>query len=212
MKDMQNEIMRIVQEIFDVDIEVLLSVPEEQFGDLSTNVAMQLAKKVGNPLYSGPREVADMIAEKLRELDGVGEVSIAGPGFINIRLTDAALLAALDHVPAQTLEGQTVVCEYSDMNAFKTAHVGHLYTTLVGDAIANLLSVAGAIVIRANFGGDVGLHVARAMWAIMKFVDGDPSKLESISEADRSAWVADRYVEGTTADETDESAKIETGL
>src|SRR6185312_4868814 len=79
------------------------------------------------------------------------------------------------------LEGKTVVTEYSDPNPFKVLHAGHLYTSVVGDAISNLLENAGANVHRVNFGGDVGLHVGKTMWAILQELGGEhPEKLADI--------------------------------
>ena len=71
-----NEIKAIVKELFDIDADVVLTRPDPQFGDYATNVALQIAKAVGK----SPREVAELIAEKLR--DSFEEVTVAGPGFI----------------------------------------------------------------------------------------------------------------------------------
>src|SRR5690606_37685911 len=73
-----------------LDVNTTLTRPDAQFGDLATNVALQIAKQ----LKQKPRDVAVKLADRVRELDEVLEVSIAGPGFINIRLTDAALAGA----------------------------------------------------------------------------------------------------------------------
>lgn len=201
---MNIEISQIVRDLFGIDISVVLSRPDEQFGDYATNVALQLAK----PLGKNPREIAEQIAEKLRETGEYAEVTIAGPGFINIRLSDAAMLASLDRTPERPLAGKTVVVEYSDPNPFKPLHAGHLYTTLVGDSISRLVEHAGAKTIRINYGGDVGLHAGKSMWAIVEHLGGElPEKLADIAEADRASWLGARYVEGNTAYEDDASAK-----
>lgn len=187
-------------------IRVDLSRPEEQHGDYATNVALQLAKKIGQ----NPREVAETLATKLREDldDELADVSVAGPGFVNLKLKDQALVDALKDRPDQSLAGQTVVAEYSDPNPFKILHVGHVYTTVVGDAIANLMEVAGGTVHRVNYGGDVGLHVGKTMWALIKRLDGEnPGKLAEVKPNDRAAWLAEAYVEGNNAYEADESVR-----
>jgi arginyl-tRNA synthetase len=174
---MDIKISQAVRELFDVTQDVILTRPDPQFGDYATNIALQLAK----PLGKNPREIAEAIAVKLRETGDYSEVAVAGPGFINIRLSDEALLAALEKKPAQDLTGKTVVTEYSDPNPFKVLHAGHLYTTLVGDAISRLLETAGADVHRVNFGGDVGLHVAKNMWAIIRSLGQEsPEGLDAI--------------------------------
>jgi arginyl-tRNA synthetase len=156
--------------LFDIKVSIALTRPEEQFGDYATNVALQLTRQLGKK----PCEIAETLAVKLREtLAGqVSEISVAGPGFLNLKLSDEALLATLYVKPAEALAGQSIVVEYSDPNPFKILHAGHLYTSIVGDAIANLLEHAGAHVHRVNFGGDVGLHVAKCLWAILFYGTG----------------------------------------
>lgn len=205
---MNDAVSQVVKSLYDADIDVVLTRPEPQFGDYSTNVALQLAGRLGK----NPREVAEQIAEALQQQDMFKAVEIAGPGFINLWLNDDALLTNIERQPARPLEGTTVVAEYSDPNPFKVLHAGHLYTTIVGDSIARLIEQAGATVHRVNFGGDVGLHVAKNMWAILQSFGGEnPEKLEEL-DADlhvRAAWLSARYVEGNDAYETDEAAKAD---
>jgi arginyl-tRNA synthetase len=204
MQEIKETIKNASMNLFDVEVEPEISRPDEQFGDYATNVALKLAGK----LNKNPREIAVALASKLHGQDGIADVSIAGPGFINIKLSDKNLLGLLDEKSAQLYEGKTVVAEYSDPNPFKILHAGHLYTSVVGDAIANLLETAGAKVHRVNFGGDVGLHVGKTMWAILKNLGGEnPEKLNGIPEEKRSDWLAEAYIEGTKAYEDDNGAK-----
>src|SRR6185312_4300011 len=200
------------QDLFDAkDLRVELTWPDEQFGDYATNVALQLAGK----LHKNPREVAETLAVKIRENLGgkVADVSVAGPGFLNIKLSDSAIAAAAEEAPSfrsSQYKGKVVVSDYSDPNVFKALHVGHLYTTVIGDAIMNLIDRAQAESHRTNYGSDVGLPAARAMWGIIKYIGGeDPAKLPDVPVEKRAGWVSDRYVEGTEADETNEQAKLE---
>lgn len=205
---MDKTIAQLVQDEFGIETEVVLSRPDPQFGDFATNVALQIAKKAGR----NPREIAEAIVAKLDKDDDVAEVSVAGPGFINIRLSNKALLMQTKKEPTTFLAGQIVVAEYSDPNPFKVLHAGHLYTTLVGDVMARLLAISGARVHRVNFGGDVGQHVAKNMWAIIRHLEGEnPEKLADVGEDPhvRAAWLSARYVEGNAAFEEDESAKKE---
>ncbi|HZM63750.1 MAG TPA: arginine--tRNA ligase, partial [Candidatus Saccharimonadales bacterium] len=143
----------------------------------------------------------------------VAEITIAGPGFINIRLSDQTIFDQALAAPStklQTFAGQTVVSEYSDPNPFKVLHAGHLYTSVVGDAISRLIQAAGGEVHAVNFGGDVGLHVGKTMWAIVQDVGGEkPELLQNIAPAERAEWMAKKYVVGTQAYETDEQAKTQ---
>ena len=204
--DLENTIAAAVRELYGLDGSVELTRPDEQFGDYATNVALQLAGR----LNQSPRVIAEALAVKLRENSPgqIRAVSIAGPGFINLTLSDAALAGALTAAPNQSWVGKVVVAEYSDPNPFKVLHAGHLYTSIVGDSIANLLEHAGAIVHRVNFGGDVGLHVGKTMWAILQKLDGEhPEKLAAIAPLERSEWMAEAYVAGTNAYEADAAAK-----
>lgn len=206
--ELQKQIGLMVQDLFDVEVTVELTRPEEQFGDYATNIALQLSKQVGK----NPREIADQLAVKLRENLGeqVNEVTVAGPGFINLRLSDGALLEAMGAEPVKSLDGLVIVAEYSDANPFKALHAGHLYTTLVGDAVARLMESAGAEVKRANFGGDVGLHVGKTMWGIIQELGGEHiDKLADIPVDERSSWLSQRYVEGNAAYEESEESEAE---
>jgi arginyl-tRNA synthetase len=208
MNDIQTAVQRVVADLFSTDEPVQLTRPDEQFGDYSTNIALQLSKQVGK----NPREIAELLAVKIREdlAETVSDVSVAGPGFLNLALTEAALVASVAVAPAKSLSGKKIVVEYSDPNPFKPLHAGHLYTTLVGDTIARLVENAGAETIRINYGGDVGRHVGISMWSIVRELGGEyPEKLNDVPEADRPAWLGARYVEGTSAYEEDETAKAE---
>ena len=196
----------VVKAKFELDSKPLITIPDEKFGDFACNIAMHLTTK----LDGNPREIAEQIAEKLRETEDITEVSVAGPGFINIKMSDNFLLERLNNTPAQTWAGKVVVCEYSDPNPFKVLHAGHLYTSIVGHTIANLFESAGADVHRVNFGGDVGLHVGKTMWAILQDLGGeDLGKLSNIPESERSEWMASCYVKGTIAYDENEQAKQE---
>lgn len=205
MEEIKQAAARAVKNLFNVDIDVELTRPDEQFGDYSTNVALQLAGK----LDKNPREIASVLVEKIQSSD-IAKMDIAGPGFINIYLTDQAFIDMLHREPSLPYKDKVVVAEYSDPNPFKPLHAGHLYTTLVGDTIARLVESAGAKTVRINYGGDVGLHVARNMWAIIRSLGGEfPEKLNQVAEGDRPSWLGARYVEGTSAYEDNETAKAE---
>lgn len=208
-KDLEQKIAEVAKGLFGdlaQDVKIELTRPHEQFGDYSTNVALQLAKKIGR----NPRELAQVLANEFTNSfrHEPWTVDVAGPGFVNLRLPDKLLIEGLKSQPAKELAGQTVVAEYSDPNPFKILHVGHVYTTVVGDAIANLMEGAGADVHRVNYGGDVGLHVGKTMWAILQRLEGEhPEKLDGIEPNERAAWLAAAYVEGNNAYESDEAIR-----
>ena len=133
---MEQIISQVVKQLFDQDISVQLTRPDPKFGDFATNVALQLAK----PLGKNPREIAEMIAENLRK-EEFSEVSVAGPGFINVKLSDQAVLNSLKKEPTTKCAGQTVVIETNCPNPFKAMHIGHALNAILADTMANLLAV-----------------------------------------------------------------------
>ena len=148
---------------------------DPKFGDYQSNAAMGLAKAAGQ----NPRDVAERIVRAL-ETDARFSAmceppEIAGPGFINMRLTRAFLNRSLSAIPAAPAEGmdrlgiepvdepQTVVVDYSGVNVAKQMHVGHLRSTIIGDAAARLLEFEGHRVIRQNHVGDWGLQMGQML-------------------------------------------------
>ena len=129
-----------------------------QFGDYQANGVMGVAKKLG----TNPREFAQKVIEQL-DLDGIAEkVEIAGPGFINIFLSKTWLAEQAESALKDTRLGvaqeeqKTIVVDYSAPNVAKEMHVGHLRSTIIGDAVVRTLEHLGHKVIRANHIGDWG--------------------------------------------------------
>jgi arginyl-tRNA synthetase len=134
-------------------------VRPSSFADFQANVALPLGKRLGRP----PREVAAELAGRLDVADVCAEPVVSGPGFINFTLRDDWIAAQASRMltdPRLGLEPaarpQTVVVDYSSPNIAKEMHVGHLRTTIVGDAIVRVLDFAGHRVIRENHTGDWG--------------------------------------------------------
>ncbi len=129
-----------------------------QFGDYQANGVMAVAKKLG----MAPRQLAEQVLTHL-DLDGIAsKTEIAGPGFINIFLDPAFLAANVDaalksdRLGVSQPEAQTIVVDYSAPNVAKEMHVGHLRSTIIGDAAVRTLEFLGHKVIRANHVGDWG--------------------------------------------------------
>ncbi len=132
-------------------------------GDLATNAAMVLAK----PAKTNPRVLADALVVELSKLEDVASASVAGPGFINMKLTDDAWRAELAAIPeagadygrSKQGDGITVNIEYVSANPTGPMHMGHCRGAVVGDALASLLEFAGHKVIREYYVNDAGGQV-----------------------------------------------------
>jgi arginyl-tRNA synthetase len=142
---------------------VLVEPPRDAtHGDMATNAAMVLAKDAGKK----PRELAEMIAEKLRADDLIEKVDVAGPGFINLALKPAVWTQALASAIAAgadygrgAFDGHRVNVEYVSANPTGPMHVGHCRGAVFGDALANLLDFAGLKVTREYYINDAGAQV-----------------------------------------------------
>lgn len=142
-------------------------------GDVYTNIGIK-------------NKNAPELLEKLKtnKPDFISEISIAGPGFINFTLSDEFLVTGGHKKQEAQKNNEKVIVEYTDPNPFKEFHIGHLMSNAIGEAIAGLIEATGAEVKRVCYQGDVGMHVAKALWK------GD-------------------YALGAKAYEEDESAKAE---
>ena len=214
MEKIRELLRTVISSLYNVEAEInLVEAPKDTGADFATNIAMNLAKN----LKRNPMQIAEEVREKTLELDvaderEISEIEIAKPGFINIKLSDDFYKLELEKYQKNFLENisqneylkKTVICEFSDPNPFKILHVGHLYTSMVGDAISRIVEFAGGNVVRANFGGDVGLHVAKNMYALLQHKDEINDLMTTTEKAE---LLSKTYVEGATAYEEDEVAK-----
>ncbi|HDL5820235.1 TPA: arginine--tRNA ligase [Mannheimia haemolytica] len=151
-----------------------------EFGDYQANGAMGAAKKLG----MNPREFAQKILENA-DLNGIADkLEIAGPGFINIFLnpewlaenTNSSLQAV--NFGIKTANPQTIVIDYSSPNVAKEMHVGHLRSTIIGDAVVRTLAFLGNNVIRANHVGDWGTQFGMLIAYLEKMENEHASEME----------------------------------
>ncbi len=169
--------------------------PDPAFGDYAVFIGM---------------EQAPVIAEKIKEtLKGtVFSVDVVKPGFLNIKLSQGAVASVVAEADVKgdewgksiTEEGKRVMIEYSNPNAFKEMHIGHLVGTIIGESLARLIENEGATVVRDTFGGDVGPNVAKALWGLQSAGITEPTSSKEIGEA---------YAEGARMYEEDEKVKAE---
>ena len=204
---------------FGVEADPLIGVSQnEKFGDYQSNAAMGLAKTVSEQTgqKANPRQVAEQIKAKLDLGEMAQEVTIAGPGFLNVRLSPAWLARQLEQVGPDARLGierkpdpQTVVVDYSGPNIAKQMHVGHLRSTIIGDAVARTLDFWGDRVVRQNHLGDWGTQFGRvvlAMWYKAVFErTNHHARLDEFIDRQRAA--ARAYAEATAEGQDEAGAK-----
>jgi arginyl-tRNA synthetase len=149
-----------------------------EHGDYATNVALRLAKPAGRPA----REVAEAIAGRLRDRDGVAKVEVAGPGFLNITLAEGALgqlartivTAGAGYGRSDAMAGQRVNLEFVSANPTGPLHIGAVRWAAVGDALARVLHACGADVAREYYFNDAGAQIDRFASSLYAAAMGEP--------------------------------------
>ncbi|WP_228942473.1 arginine--tRNA ligase [Nocardioides sp. Leaf374] len=148
-------------------------------GDYATNVALQLAKRAG----TNPRALAELVAARLGAVDGVGEVEIAGPGFLNITVEAGAqgrvaldVLAAGDRYGAsQAFAGERINLEFVSANPTGPIHIGGVRWAAVGDALGRIFTMTGAEVTREYYFNDHGAQIDRFSRSLLASAQGRPA-------------------------------------
>ncbi|MEI8270556.1 MAG: arginine--tRNA ligase, partial [bacterium] len=189
---------------------IILEHPEDfKNGDFSTNVAMVYAKE----LKKNPKELAVAIAEELNKNlpKEISKIEVAGAGFINLYLSREFFTGSVKGILKQKenfgkndlLAGKKIMVEYTQPNPFKPFHIGHLMSNAIGESISRIVEFSGAKTVRANYQGDVGPHVAKAIYGLMNL--GMPDKTLSIGE--QAQYIGNCYVKGNEIYESNENAK-----
>ncbi len=202
MENIRDIFKKSITNVYNVNQEVIFARTDNNFGDFSTNVAMLLAKE----LNDNPRQIAQKIADSIKNSKSIKSIEVAGPGFINIRVSDETLVDLAQEANNQKTD-QTVVIETNNPNPFKSMHIGHGFNSILADTIANLLESSGANIHRVSYHGDVGLHVGKSMYSLLEYISGDPSKLETILVNERNRFMSQMYAQGSKAYKDDSSVK-----
>ncbi|MBI1919433.1 arginine--tRNA ligase [Candidatus Microgenomates bacterium] len=218
-------------------VEPVVEAPgESSHGDYSTNVALNLKSQIVNlksatqKLKPGksPIELAQQIVKILNtkyQILNTDRIEAVVPGFINFWLSKEFLISQLSKEatplrPSSSV-GSKVMVEFTDPNPFKEFHIGHLYSNIVGESLCRLLEAEGAEVKRANYQGDVGMHIAKALYALLQIsnlsskggsASGGKSQTSNVQKQDvktRVEFLGEAYALGAKAYEEDEAAKKE---
>ena len=213
-------------------VDITLEHPtDEAHGDYATNVAFQF--KIQNSKFKvavnnsklakafTPREIAHHLVNVLKkeQPEFIDRIEVAGSGFINFWLSEHFLFDELKHIldlgekygESTSGKGKKILLEFTDPNPFKEFHIGHLYSNIVGESLARLLEATGATVKRANYQGDVGLHVAKALFGLLQIPNAklQIQKWEKKTLEERVKILGQAYALGARAYEEDDGVKKE---
>ena len=191
--------------------QILVDVPpQEDMGEYATNIAFSLTKT----LKKSPLKIAEELAQELRG-DIIDHTEAFAPGYVNIFLTPQALRNEIHKALEEKSsygrtalhKGKKILFEYTDPNPFKVFHIGHLMPNVIGESLSRLYAFSGAEVKRANYQGDVGMHVAKALWGAQKTLQKLPQ--ENAPLRNFTKFFGDAYVAGASAYEESETAQQE---
>ena len=215
---MQDKIKNLIKDALknlNIEIkEIDLEHPADlKMGDYSTNVAMAIARNIKN----NPKELAQKIVKEILRLNldkNIEKVEVAGAGFINFYLSRKFFAGSIEEIlnkgydvgKNNFLADKKIMIEYTDPNPFKPFHIGHLMTNAIGESVARILEHSGAGVSRANYQGDVGLHVAKAIYGLL---DNDKLQSKTGSINLQASNIGCAYVFGAEVYENDPKAKEE---
>ncbi|MBD3238278.1 MAG: arginine--tRNA ligase [Candidatus Moranbacteria bacterium] len=201
MKQLLNYELKKIKKQLRVDQSYKVEIPADQkFGHYSTNLALQAAKH----LKKNPLIIAEQIIKLLKQnrvINKYFKIRIAGAGFVNFLLkqqgfqtiTSQILTYKKQYFTNRKLENKKILVEYGHPNPFKSFHVGHLRTLIIGECLARILENAGANIIRVNYQGDVGLHIAKFFYGYKQ----NPKSPKSLEQ--KVDYLADCYVIGSKA-------------
>ena len=208
-------------------MEIALQVKE------AISYQLSVARLAGAPAKRVRHEMQDLNSIKYNQkisaklaghdvLQAIDHIDVVSPGFINIFLTESALSTSIIEVlkckerygTGSATGFKRVTVEFTDPNPFKEFHIGHLYSNSVGESVSRLLESQGHTVRRVNYQGDVGMHVAKAMYGLLQItnLNDQISKLEREPLPEKAKFLGAAYAVGSAAFEESDEVKKEIGL
>lgn len=211
LKNLQIAVSKLSKEKLEIDLQPPTNF---SFGDYSTSIALKLTKA----LKKTPLEIAEEVKNNFSKIDFIEKIDIVKPGFINFWISKLQLINKLKHfsknefhIP-QIKKDKKIIVEYTDPNILKEFHIGHLYSNVVGESLAKIFESLGATVRRANYQGDVGMHIAKAIWGIKQKINKEKITLDNIEKKDlseKAKFMGESYTLGVQEFEKNKIAKEE---
>jgi arginyl-tRNA synthetase len=211
MKSIQSQLSEIISKAFDVKVsENQFTIPPKmEMGDFAFP-CFELAKE----LKKSPVEIATSLAEIVQNKELIVKAQVAGP-YVNFYINEKSLIEYLEKEVLKNKKfgqgenkKQKFVVEFACPNTHKAFHIGHLRNIITGESISRILNNAGYNVIRANYQGDVGMHIAKALWGINRLKD-EYQEVKKSSVDEKVKFLGKAYVLGAQAYESDEADQKE---
>lgn len=193
------------------DVSVELEKPANpEFGDYSSNIALKLTKE----LKKNPYDIAQEIVKNLEQDKNIEKVTVVKPGFINFTISPHFYLSSLDSLskgafvfsPFHFGPQKKLMIEFAHPNTHKLFHIGHLRNISIGESLVRIFEATGNKVIRTNYQGDIGLHIAKCLWFVKyKTTVKELDEIRKKSIHDRMLFLGKAYAAGQVAyDESEE--------
>jgi len=202
-----SEILRFAQNDTNLDIQ---PPANSDFGDYSTSIALKLTKI----LKKNPMEIAEEIKKQFPKTEFIKKIEVVKPGFINFWVTEKKLLDFARRVVEEKYDfpkfhlgaNKKIMVEFAHPNTHKLFHIGHLRNISTGESLVRILKAVGNKVIRTNYQGDVGLHIAKCLYGIKN----SKFKIQNLKTLQKKIeFIGKMYTLGTKAYEDDPKAKEE---
>lgn len=211
MKSIQAQLSKIISKAFDHDVSEseFTMPPKMEMGDFAFP-CFELAKK----LKKTPVEVAISLVEKVKKAKLIEKANAAGP-YVNFYINEESLIEYLEKEVLKNKKfgqgekkNKKYVVEFACPNTHKAFHIGHLRNIITGESIARILDNDGYKVVRANYQGDVGMHIAKALYGINRLKE-EYEEVKGFSVDAKVKFLGKAYALGAQAYEADESAQKE---
>ena len=214
---LQESIMTVLKKLGANVENVEISYPTHSTqGDFSTNVAFKYARQLNKNPLEFANEITKLILKE--SINFLEKVQIEKPGFINFWILDSYYLSHLQSIEKEQIKilplslgkQKKIMIEFAHPNTHKLFHIGHLRNISSGESLSRILTVVGNKVIRSNYQGDVGLHIAKCLWQLGKIVKTKgPDLFKKKTLQEKIALLGQAYSSGSKAFEEDARAKKE---
>ncbi|MDP2684539.1 MAG: arginine--tRNA ligase [bacterium] len=212
LNEIKQEIIKAIYSAGVTGTVELVSPPKSDMGDFAL-ACFNYAKQLNLSPVEAAKILADDVQKDISRLDIVEKVAVQGP-YVNFYLHSKLLAERIlngitPEYGIQAKNNKKVLIEFAQPNTHKAFHIGHLRGTITGESLSRIMAVAGYDVVRVNYQGDVGMHIAKCLWSILQIRNpkSEIRKLNNINE--KIDFLSAAYVAGAKAFEENEDAKKE---